>query len=366
MACSDATPGSFYGLVADDTKIVILFEYLIRNDKDELTPAFDPSSGYYYPEIVENVDVTPKESLEIADKITSLGLGSKVYHDQVLKCQTCGSNHVSVRFHCPFCNSTEIDKELLIEHVADGVMALLSSFKKKEGKLICPGCGKLLEQEGKDYRNVGIWYGCLSCKKQFDTPKVKYICRSCGNEIKVQDIQISAIYRIVIKKEVIDEFSTRILICKPVSEALLEAHFTPTMPGILTGKSGIQHTFGMIGVSKGGSTVAIDLAISKTKINEAPILAMYAKVMDTNPTKSVIICVPSLQDNAKKVAGIYGINVIEGNTVEDATKFLRKILPTEAAPEEEAKPAKKAPKTAEAAVEAPAEPSKPQKKAASK
>ena len=336
LACSDSAPGSYYSLVADDPKIVAVFEYLIKKDKEELVPAFEASSGYYYPEIVQNVEVTPRESVEIADKITTLGLGTKLYHDQVLKCQNCGSDHVTVRFHCPFCNSTEIDKELLIEHVADGVMALLSSFKKKEGKLVCPGCGKTLEQEGKDYRNVGIWYGCLSCKKQFDTPKVKYICRSCGEEIEVQDIVISAVYRIVIKKEVIDEFSTRILICKPVSEALIEAKFTPSMPGILTGKSGIEHTFGIIGVNKQGRTVAIDLAISKTKINEGPILAMSAKVMDTNPTKSVIICVPSLQENAKKVAGIYGISVVEGDTVEDATKYLRQILPSEGEAEEEA------------------------------
>ena len=350
MACSDVAPGSFYSLVADDPKVIAVFEYLIKKDKGELIPSFDPSSGYYYPEIVKNVDVTPKESVEIAEKITSLGLGSKVYHDQVLKCQSCGAGNVTVRFHCPFCNSTEIDKELLIEHTADGVMALLSSFKKKEGKLICPGCGKTLDQEGKDYRNVGIWYGCLSCKKQFDTPKVKYVCRSCGEEIEVQDILISAVYRVVIRKEVIDEFSTRILICKPVSEALTEAKLAPSMPGLLTGRSGIQHTFGIIGVGKQGKTVAIDLAISKTKINEAPILAMSAKVMDTSPSKSIIICVPALQDNAKKVAGIYGINVIEGETVEEATKYLRKLLSADTPAEEEVAKPKKAAKPPEPEV----------------
>jgi predicted RNA-binding Zn-ribbon protein involved in translation (DUF1610 family) len=329
LACSDAAPGSYYGLIADDPKTVCVFEYLIRSDKNELVPAFEASMGFFYPDIVNNCGVTAKESVEISKKIINLGLGSKVYHDQVLKCQACVADQVSVRFHCPFCNSTEIDKELLIEHVADGVMALLSSFKKKEGKLVCPGCGKTLEQEGKDYRNVGIWYGCLSCKKQFDTPKVKYVCRTCNKEIDIQDVVISAVYRVVIKKEVIDELSTRLLICKPVSDALMEVKLTPTMPGILEGKSGISHTFGIMGTNKNKKIVAIDLAISKTKINEGPILAMSAKVMDTNPTKAIIIAVPGLQDNARKVAGIYNIQVIEGDTVEDATVKLRKILTSE-------------------------------------
>lgn len=342
MACSDAAPGSYFALIADDPKAVCVFEYLIRSDKNELVPAFEGSMGFFYPDIVKNCGVTAKESVEISKKIINLGLGTKVYHDQVLKCQTCVADQVSVRFHCPFCNSTEIDKELLIEHVADGVMALLSSFKKKEGKLVCPGCGKTLEQEGKDYRNVGIWYGCLSCKKQFDTPKVKYVCRTCIKEIDIQDVLISAVYRVVIKKEVIDELSTRLLICKPVSDALMEIKLSPTMPGILEGKSGINHTFGIMGTNKNKKIVAIDLAISKSRINEGPILAMSAKVMDTNPTKAIIIAVPGLQDNARKVAGIYNIHVIEGDTVEAATVQLRKLLASEsqlAAPAEVAEEA---------------------------
>jgi predicted RNA-binding Zn-ribbon protein involved in translation (DUF1610 family) len=347
LASSDVPPSSFYSLIAYDPKIISVFEFLIRKDKTELVPVFEPGSGYYYPDIVKNVDVSPKESLDMVDKIVSLGLGTKVYYDQVLKCNNCGTGHVTVRFHCPFCNSTEIDKELLIEHSADGVMALLSSFKKKEGNLVCPGCGKVLEQEGKDYRNVGIWYGCQSCKKQFDTPKVKYVCRTCNKEIEIQDILISGVYRIVLKREVIEELSTRILIVQPVFQALTEYQLSPSMPGLLTGKSGIEHTFGIIG-TKGNKNVAIDLAISKTKINEGPILAMSAKVMDTLPTKSIIICVPGLQDNAKKVAGIYGISVIEGQTVDSATEQLKKVLSSDwEIPEEPKKAAEEAPAAAE-------------------
>lgn len=351
MASADVAPGSFYSLIANDPRIISVFEFLIRKDKTELVPVFEPGTGYYYPDIVENVEVSPKESMDMVDKIITLGLGTKVYYDQVLKCSICGTDHVTVRFHCPFCNSTEIDKELLIEHSADGVMALLSSFKKKEGKLICPGCGKVLEQEGKDYRSVGIWYGCQSCKKQFDTPKVKYICRTCNKEIEIQDVLIAGIYRIVLKREVIEELSTRILIVQPVFQALTEFKLSPSMPGLLTGKSGIEHTFGIIG-TKGNKNVAIDLAISKTKINEGPILAMSAKVMDTLPTKSIIICVPGLQDNAKKVAGIYGISVIEGETVDDATEQLRKVLGSDWEVPEEPKKVPEEPKKKPAKAEA--------------
>jgi hypothetical protein len=326
LACPDATPGSYYSLISDDPNTIKVFEYLIRHDKNELIPTFEPTMGFFYPDIVNNCQLTSKESVAVAEKIIQLGLGTKVYHDQVLKCQSCVADQVSVRFHFPFCNSTEIDKELLIEHVADGVMALLSSFKKKEGKLVCPGCGRILEQEGKDYRNVGVWYGCLSCKKQFDTPKVKYMCRSCNKDIEIQDVVISAVYRVAIRKEVTDELSTRLLICRPISDALLEIKLSPSMPGILTGKSGISHTFGMMGTNTDNKTVAIDIAISRSKINEGPILAMSAKVMDTSPTKSIIIAVPGLQENAKKVAGIYNIQVIEGDTIESATEKLRALL----------------------------------------
>lgn len=317
----------YYGVLSKDPQMLRVFEFFVDNKKTELNPAFDIVLGYHYPEIVSALQVTAKESLELAKRIVSLGLGVEEYHEQVIRCPFCSSEYTTVRFHCPFCSSTKLVKEVLLEHSGDGTIAPLSAFKKGgSGSIVCPVCKKALAKEGKDYRTVGVWYGCLSCGKQFDTPKNTYLCLSCSKEFTTQELVISSVNKVTIDKAILDDFSRRHLILRPLLSVIAEVGYEPASPGTMTGKSGYQHSFSAIGKDKDGKVYAFDIAVGSPQVEESAILNMFAKVLDTQPAKSYIICMPSLNINGKKIAGVYGIEVVEGGSMTEVSKRLKEAI----------------------------------------
>jgi DNA-directed RNA polymerase subunit RPC12/RpoP len=317
----------YYGVISKDPQILRVFEFLVDHKKTDLQPTFDIVIGYHYPEVINALQVTAKESLELAKRIVSLGLGIEEYHEQVIRCPFCTSEYTTVRFHCPFCNSTKLMKEVLLEHPGDGTIAPLSSFKKGGvDSIVCPVCKKALVKEGKDYRTVGVWYGCLSCGKQFDTPKNTYLCLSCSKEFTTQELVISSVNKITIDKAILEDFSKRHFVLRPLLNAILEVGYEPASPGTMTGKSGYQHTFSAVGTDKDGKVYAFEIAIGNPQVEESAILNMFAKVLDTQPAKSYIICMPSLNINGKKIAGVYGIEVIEGDSMAEVSKSLKEAI----------------------------------------
>ncbi|MBC7113177.1 MAG: hypothetical protein H5T34_04055 [Candidatus Methanomethyliales bacterium] len=323
---SPPVAGSYYSAIMSDSRLVSLFEHLVREGKDVLLPEFDPQYGYTYPDIIKSCKVSPREVVEIINKIILLGLGNTEYHDQVLKCPYCGSEHIRVYFHCPFCNSTQLYKELLLEHIRDGVIGPISKFKDPAGTLVCPSCGSKLTVEGKDYRTIGVWYRCLTCYRQVDLPKITYLCRSCKREVTAHGLVISSISRLIINKAALEEFSRQHLAIRPIINELKASGYIVNSPGTITGKSGTSHAFDIVGVDKSGNVIAVDVAISKETLNESVILNLFVKVLDTNPTKTVLVCIPGLTEAARKLAPLYGITTLEGTSISDIITPLKSML----------------------------------------
>jgi len=325
MTSSRPVASSYYTVIASDSRLIHLFEHLIMVESNSvLPPSFDPCSGYFYPDIVKGSNVSPKESLEVANKIISLGLGTKEYHDQVLRCPYCGAEQIRVIFHCPFCNSTQLYKELLLEHIHDGVIGPISRFKRG-GDLVCPNCGTKLAEEGRDYRTVGVWYRCLSCYKQADTPKIAYPCRSCGKEVTAHGLVISSVWALVINKEALKEFSRLHIVIRPVVDLLRRSGYMTNSPATLTGRSGVVHSFDVLGLDKTGKTVAVDIVVSKELLDESVIMSLFAKVLDTSPTKTILVCIPGIVETAKKLASTYGITILEGPSINEAIARLKDL-----------------------------------------
>jgi len=317
---------SYYIAITGDSRLIHLFEHLVTESKSMLIPSFDPYTGYAYPDIMQVCSASPQESLEIADKILSLGLGTKEYHDQVLRCPYCGAEQIKVVFHCPFCNSTQLYKELLLEHIHDGVIGPVSRFKRNGDALVCPSCGARLSEEGRDYRTVGVWYRCLGCYKQAPTPKIAYSCRGCRKEVTAHGLVVSSIWSLAINKEALREFSRLHIAIRPVVDLLRRSGYITNSPAALTGRSGVVHSFDVVGLDRTGRTVAADIMVSKEVLDESVIVRLFAKVLDTSPTKTVLICVPGMAETAKKLASTYGIIILEGRSVSEAIAPLPDIL----------------------------------------
>lgn len=324
---------TYYEIISGDEKLIKLFEHLIKKGKDSLIPEYDPKNGTTYPDVIEACNASQKEVFDIVNKLVAMGLGNFEYYDQILRCPYCGAEHLRIYFYCPFCNSLQIIKEILMEHIKDGVIGPISKFKKPDGSLVCPSCGTKLIVEGRDYRTIGVWYRCLSCYRQFDLPRINFKCLVCKKEMTPHGLTITSISKVIIKKEVIEEFSYKHFMLKPLMEEikseLERIGFKTNSPGILVGKSGITHKFNIVGIDNNGKSIVIDLIISKERIKESEILSHFLKNIDVNPNKAIVIVMPGLVEEAKKLAVTYKMDVIEGSSIQEVISKFKFFLPKE-------------------------------------
>ncbi len=313
----------YFQMISKDSQLIRLLEYMVSKKSGELQPAFDIVIGYHYPDVVSALSVTPKESLEIARRLVAMGAASEEYTEQVIRCPYCNSEYTTVRFHCPFCNSKRLSKEVLIEHKPDGAIAPLSKYVKGDKGMVCPVCNKPLMEEGKDYRKVGVWYSCMGCGKQFDTPKNTYLCLSCGKDFSTPELIISFVNKIVVKKEVMDDFFKQYFVLQPVTELLAQLGFQCRSPGLIAGKSGYTHTFNIVATDGGGKTYAIDFVKSESYVDEGSVLALFAKVLDTKPDQAYLICIPGISEGGKRFAAMYNIKVVEGESMAEVISRMK-------------------------------------------
>lgn len=318
-----AAPAEMYAIITSDEQVTKLFEYLASKKKTTIQPAFEIVMGYHYPDIMEALKVTSMESISFAKKLVQMNLATENYKEQVVRCPHCNSEYTTVRFHCPFCNSTKLSKDLLIEHLQDGTIAPLSNYKKGDS-MVCPTCKKPVK-EG-DYRTVGVWYSCLSCGKQFDTPKNTYLCLSCGKSFTTQELVISSVNELRIRPELLDEFARRHMLLTPLINIMTESDLDAKSPGTIVGSSGYSHIFSIVCTNHNGKRYAFDLQLSEKPVDETAVLGMFAKVVDTKPDAAYLITIPGIVENGKKIASVYNINIIEGKTVQEVIPAIKEVV----------------------------------------
>jgi len=67
---------------------------------------------------------------------------------------------------------------------------------------------------------------------------------------------------------------------------------------------------------------------SGEEISEQPIIAMFAKTYDVSPEKACLIAIPKANDNGRKMATLYNIELIEAKDQNEAIKLLEEKLLT--------------------------------------
>jgi hypothetical protein len=62
---------------------------------------------------------------------------------------------------------------------------------------------------------------------------------------------------------------------------------------------------------------------------EQPVIALFAKSYDVSPDSAYLIVIPKMNDNGKRMAELYNIQIVEAKSHKEATKALKeKMLKT--------------------------------------
>ncbi len=293
---------------------------IVRKGVLELQPSFDKVGISYHdaaPLMKDGDAATVKSMLEgLAQKGT---LKSKVV-DRALICPHCGSPEVHSKFTCPRCNSESVELTQLIEHKKCGYIGTISDFSKPNG-LVCPRCGTTLTSDSVDYRIIGNFYQCENCGNRFDKPEVKHVCQNCGKPSTFQDVKYEKVFSYSISEAVIRELGRELPILENIRLFLVDKGFMVNLHSEVAGTSGVKSSFAII-AEKGDVRIVVDVSLEGDKKD---IVALLAKKVDVNPTRSLILDLSGGAELAT-LGKIYGIAVVIAKADQKVPKEFEELL----------------------------------------
>ena len=315
------------GKLYKDPNVQLFLSKFLSGEISELKPVFDPKFGYRYAEVEAILGDAAKVE-DFLNRLYEAKVIERKLYDKMLYCPSCGSQNISTHYCCPYCKSFNIEKGSLVEHVKCGYMDVEENFRKG-GKLVCPKCHEELKKPEVDYRKAGIWCTCKDCGKSFDIPVTRHFCRECQADFTFEEVEIRDIYAYTLNEEVKGEITAGWIFVAPIKEFLIENGFEVEAPAFLKGKSGANHMFDIAAYRKEitKKVTVMDVATATEDIvSEQPVIALFAKIYDVSPDSAYLIAIPKLNDNAKKMAELYNIKVIEARDSKEVMKALKDKL----------------------------------------
>ena len=266
-----------------DRNVQLFLGKFLSNELVKITPIFDYEVGYRY------LDVEPF----VNDPADSEGFLQNLEKHGLMTRELCG-----MLLFCPECGSHRLD--------------WVSSVLKKEEP-----CDEQCIAESRSTEN-----GFVHAKDS------DLVCSNCESLIEDYRASIQRVYCYNFSQEGIESVSDSLVVV-PVREFLVERGYRTASPGVLIGESEVQHAFDLTAFGAGPEhgTVAIDFHVSDSPGSEEKVIAMFAKVFDTNPYRSVLVAFPGLTDRAKRLAEQYRIRVVESNDINSLFKILLKAIP---------------------------------------
>ena len=267
----------------NDRNVQLFLGKFLSNELVKIKPIFDSDVGYRYLDVEPFVN-DPADSEAFLQNLEKHGLMTR---------ELCG-----MLLFCPECGSPRLD--------------WVSSVLKK---------GELRDEQ--------YLAESRSTENGFAPSKDSdLVCRNCESVIEDYRLSIRHVYCYNFSKDGIKSISDSLVVV-PVREFLVERGYRTASPGVLIGESEVQHAFDIIayGVDPDHGTVVIDFHVSDSPGSEEKVIAMFAKVFDTNPFRSVLIAFPGLTDRAKRLAEQYRIRVVESHDISSLFKLLLKAIP---------------------------------------
>ncbi len=310
-----------------DRKVQMLLSKFLSGEIKTLEPVYASDLGYRYP-VVENIVGDASQVGPFLNKLYEAGVLEKKLYDKIIFCPKCRSANVSTRYCCPFCQSFDIKKSSLVEHVKCGYMDVEDKFYEGD-RFVCPKCHEGLRKINVDYRKAGIWCTCKECRKSFDSAVSTHFCRNCGETSTFEEVVIKDVYAYTLRENVTAESSLNLFLVTAIREFLIKEKLNVESPGLLKGKSGANHSFDIVAykADEAQKMIVVDLAMSAgTVVSEQPVIALFAKIFDVSPEKAYLIAIPKLSENGKKMAELYKIMAIEAKNQEDAIASLKESL----------------------------------------
>lgn len=317
-------------------------------------PIFQQGIGYRYPNL-EGYDNFQKQ-IKILRELEVEGFLTSELLESVLQCPECSATKFSVQQSCTVCDSTNVTRGAVTEHLVCGNIDFDSKYAIEAGAakggggggggqednvLVCPKCRKRLKAIGVDYARPGIFYKCLNCKALLPQTESLYTCLDCCKSWKEGLLKELQLMKYDVNMEMVSGYFLEYNLLPLVAERLFTKHgFKAESPGKVKGLSKIEHSFDLLvsHYENGEPMLVADLLVdskdgsgNQQQLQSIRILAFYAKCLDasystTRIIKKILVVQSELSKEAKELANAYGVTVVERADVEKMASLILKML----------------------------------------
>lgn len=348
-----------------------------------IEPAFAPG-GLAFKDFGDLEPYRVAESLKVLERGNLLT--AKPF-SSILRCRNCDSFRFHARFICAACKMPNVTRGAVIEHLICGNIDFDERFLK-DGALQCNKCNKRLNAIGVDYSRPGYFYRCSDCLATLPDKDVQYICINCGTISAFDELQVQQLFSYVVNQERMAEIfigkkldvdnSTSTAsenddkkpayLSKAVVEILNKIGITSACPDLVAGLSKIKHHFELVVYDEAGLPIlladplysdntkqesdtfqlmkfqakcddvilAVQATVNMTEVARKAI-AQNSKQREPNgtrpeiknwnqPVSKILIAMPTLSEEASKLADAYQITVIRAVSAEEVISQIIEII----------------------------------------
>jgi hypothetical protein len=273
--------------------------------------------------ILDVADVTP-----LLEELASAGIFDRVAFDIELTCPRCNSpRELRAKYLCPLCGKYNLKKGSLIQHYPCGYTGFREEFASGED-LTCPKCRKELKLVGTDYRVVDNMFNCRSCKANFTVPNIIHRCYHCNENFRLEELNPKSIWSYRFREELRGEVVANCVADAALVDLYKRAGYAAERLKPLKGVSGLSHVFDIVATKDDENTV-IAVASNLAGVDSQSVISIFAKKVDVHPKHAILIAIPSLTADARKLADVYGIEIAEGRDFRHVLTQFQSRLQTE-------------------------------------
>lgn len=296
---------------------------------DVIESKFTHIRGIEYP-ILKDTQLSPQAAESALEDLSRSKILVKEVSGNIALCTVCGSHRLSVHFLCSVCGSFNLEKSQVIEHLTCGYVGFEKDFQK-DNQLICPKCRKQLRALGVDYKRQKNVYKCLDCGSLLPLPDRRYSCEN-NHMFKEEELTLKNIYRYRVNPSSRSLIEQLTLDLRPILFEGIKLGLHARSQAIVRGKSGVDHKFSIV-FSKdishiGSQDIIVEIHLSDEVVNEIIVLALYAKMIDVGVKKAILAVMPEVNENARKLARMYGIELVESRDLSKLIEEVKKSLRT--------------------------------------
>jgi len=292
-----------------------IVERFVDQNLETIEPDIETTRTPAYPGLTD-IESYPQTRVQAAlNELVEANVLQKELYEKMIACPGCHeSSRVFIRNKCSKCKSYKIHKNELLEHQC-GAIYDRDQYIVATG-LRCPKCEKPVGDET-ELKSVGIAFHCESCGSLFGEPIQSFYCRRCPREFDLKECELADAYSYHLNDKIRSE-AREVLSVATAADTLEELGYEVKVPGLLKGKSGVDHQFTLT-CTKGGTLVAIDVVATEPdkKVDMIKVLSSFAKFTDVSVTTRLLLVLPGLDAEtreflkANQVLSVEGPNLLE-------------------------------------------------------